>query len=51
VAVNLSDQQGEVRGVVGEIRLCTRRDRDGGRLGGRLALRPWEALIAVGNPA
>lgn len=51
VAVNLSDRDGEASGVIGEIRMSTRREREGGRVGGRLALRPWEGVIAVGDPA
>lgn len=45
VACNLSDDPATVPGVDGEIRVSTRRERDGGRVDGSVALAPWEAVV------
>jgi len=46
VAVNLSDGEASVPGVVGTLRISTDRSRDFERINGSLALAPWQAAIA-----
>ncbi len=50
VAANCSDRPAEVALGPGEVLIGTRRDRDGARLGGRLRLEPWEALVLGTGP-
>jgi alpha-glucosidase len=47
VALNLSDSPGKVTldGFTGEVRVGTRRERDGEAVDGRLALGPWEGAV------
>ncbi len=47
VALNLSDDEVGLEGFAGWIRAGTRRDREGERLGDRVALHPWEGVVAV----
>ena len=45
VAVNLSDDEGVVEDVRGTVEVGTRRERDGERVHGSLALAPWEGVV------
>ncbi len=45
VALNLGDETTIVDGVNGLVRISTRRERDGERVDGALALHPWEGAV------
>jgi hypothetical protein len=45
VALNLGDDPAEVDVPDGMVRIGTRRERDGERVGGSLTLGPWEGAI------
>jgi alpha-glucosidase len=45
VALNLDDVPRSLAVPSGLVRICTRRERDGERVGGSLALGPWEGAI------
>jgi alpha-glucosidase len=49
VALNLSDAPGDVSldGLTGAVRVSTHRKRDGEAVDGRLALGPWEGVVAT----
>jgi alpha-glucosidase len=47
VALNLSDAAVAVRGVGGRVAIGTDRARDGEPLAGRVALAPWEGVVAI----
>lgn len=52
VALNLGDGPAELGGLEGQLRLCTRRERDGEPVAGRLRLGPWEgAIVSLGAAA
>jgi alpha-glucosidase len=46
VVVNLSDEPAVLEGVDGNVRLATRREREGESFEGRLELGPWEGVVA-----
>lgn len=45
VALNLGAAPQELAGVCGQVRVATRRERDGERVNGALALGPWEGAV------
>ena len=45
VAANLTAEPAVLDGVAGDVRLSTRRDREGERIEGRLELAPWEGVV------
>jgi hypothetical protein len=47
VALNLGDGATTVAGVTGTVRIATRRDRDGERVTGSLALGPGEGVVVL----
>ena len=47
VVANLSDERAEMDVGDGTVLLASRRERDGERVAGRLALDPWDALVVA----
>ncbi|MGP0031717.1 MAG: alpha-amylase family glycosyl hydrolase [Acidimicrobiales bacterium] len=50
VVLNMADRATAVDGIVGSVRICTDRRRDGEPVGGSLRLGPWEAVVAQQGP-